>query len=92
MARTRTITFDQIWGFANADVACRHCGRVNRRTIREWCTVNPFNRDDAGNIKDRAQVRDDARKRAETEAQKQVAEGRVCRICAARPLAPAGTP
>jgi len=38
-----TYNFQQYWGYAQASVACRSCGRVSKRSIREYCTVNPFN-------------------------------------------------
>jgi hypothetical protein len=78
----RTITFPQFWGYATAKVACRECGKVSRRNIREYCTVNPFNTRADGTPKSAQEVQLDACRRAENEAALQEDEGRICRICA----------
>lgn len=35
---------------------CSKCGKYRTRTIRESETINPFNKDDEGNIKSSTQV------------------------------------
>lgn len=76
-----TINFEQHWGYAEAAVACRECGRISKRKVRDYCTVNPYNRNEDGTIKSGAQVRADAQSHAEREAKRQEEKGRVCRPC-----------
>lgn len=78
---TRTIHFTQHWGYAKASVACRSCGAISKRNIKEYCTVNPFNKNEDGTVCTTEQVKAKAWKRAEEEAARQVAEGRICRKC-----------
>jgi hypothetical protein len=76
-----TVTFDQCWGYAKAKVACRQCGRISERSIREWCTVNPFNTNEAGEPRSHGEVKLQAQARAEAEAARQETAGRICRKC-----------
>jgi hypothetical protein len=73
--------FEQVWGHAEAPVACRTCGRVNKRRIRDYCTVNPYNRNEAGEVRSRSEVQVQAQERAMQEASRQVSAGRICRKC-----------
>lgn len=77
----RRITFDQHWGHAVANVACLKCGRISKRHVREYCTVNPFNKNADGSVKTPAEVLSDAQRDAADSAARQEAEGRVCRLC-----------
>jgi len=81
-----TVTFKQVWGYANAHVPCNTCGRLSKRRIREYCTVNPFNKNEDGSVRNYSEVAAQARKLAIDEAERQVAAGRTCRVCEAKEL------
>lgn len=76
-----TYNFQQYWGYANANVACTQCGKVSKRRIREYCTVNPYNKGENGLPKQATEVQSDAITAAKREAERQVKAGRICRLC-----------
>lgn len=76
-----TYTFQQYWGYAKAVVKCRECGAPSTRNIKEYNTVNPFNKNEDGSIRTPAEVRICAQAAAEREAARQEERGRICRKC-----------
>lgn len=69
--------FDKVTVRAAKSGACVSCGKKTRRTKTFWGTVNPFNRDESGKIRDR----DDVRKRLEAERDEWVSLPTVCASC-----------
>lgn len=78
---TTTYNFEQVWAYAKADVACTSCGAIASKNVREYCTVNPFNKDEEGNVRPRSEVRMQAQKNADAQAIRLMAEGRICAKC-----------
>lgn len=74
-------TFDRVSGYAIAKVACRECGAVKEQNVREECTINPFNRNEQGDVCSREEVREQARQSAQRSAQLLVGKGRICYKC-----------
>ncbi len=82
--RTTTIKFDQVWAYATAHVPCLTCGATTQRTVKEWCSINPFNTVDTPNGKEmasRSQVREQAQRKADEMVKRAEAEGRTCTKC-----------
>lgn len=52
-----TVTFKEISMKRNVKVECLACGKTLRRTVREFQTINPFNKGSGGLPKTAEQIR-----------------------------------
>lgn len=73
------MTFKPQYVVVNASPKCRTCGKVRKRVLKDWFTVNPFN------TKPVAELRREYEDRL-LEEKKQIEEGGiVCKSCKERP-------
>lgn len=78
---TTAYTFQSYPAVAKATFDCPSCGKAKRqRSFRAECTVNPFNKDENGNIRGPAEVRKQSRQRAEAECA-QFLRSPLCATC-----------
>lgn len=66
--RTVTTTFRNYFGTATYRCVCEVCGKPLRRTVTVEYTVNPFNRNAAGEVKSAAEVQAEAQRAATIQA------------------------
>ena len=87
MSRTITATFREVSARRRVKLPCRNFGKLRARTIKEFQTLNPWNRNAAREPKTAAEIR------AELPADLDRAEARLrergitCRTCQAAALA-----
>ncbi len=84
--RYTTHTFDGVKGEASYTCGCSGCGKVLNRKATVEHTINPFNKNDAGAMKTRAEVQSDAYAAAAVEAKRLAAEPAICRTCEEAPM------
>lgn len=51
------INFEQVWATRERSGKCPTCGKRTVRKFRECNTVNPFNKNEDGTVRNRAQVK-----------------------------------
>jgi hypothetical protein len=78
---TTTITFQGYKGQAPYTCSCSGCAKVLKRIATVEHTVNPFNKNEAGEVKSPAEVRASAQAAAEAEARKLEGVPQLCRSC-----------
>ncbi len=84
--RYTTINFDVCRGSASYTCPCRVCGKTLNRKAVEEKTVNPFNKNEDGSEKSRAQVTHDAYRAAEAAALKLQDVPDICQWCEEAPV------
>lgn len=85
MMRTTTVRFQGYKGSARYTCPCDTCGKELKRTVTVEHTLNPFNKDADGNVKDARQVWRDAQAAATEDAAKRQGHPQTCRTCEERP-------
>lgn len=80
-----TRTFAEVASTDTYLVKCDDCGRTLRRTAKVYQTLNPFNKNAAGEVKTQSEIRAENRERLPAEIAKLKAAGATCKTCIERP-------
>lgn len=77
-----TQTFDQVWARREIKAVCAGgCGRKLTRVVKDFNTVNPFNRNEDGTVKDRGEVQRDIDAKVKLKAARMLRDGIYCKEC-----------
>lgn len=63
---TRTVTFEKVEFSASKSGICPVCGKIARRNITIYQTLNPWNTNDLGEPKTRSEITNELRAKAST--------------------------
>lgn len=61
-----TVTYERVERWVEKTVPCRVCGKKLKRSTTLGQTINPFNKDADGNVKNRFQIQAELKVEAET--------------------------
>ena len=76
-----TINFEEVKKKKTLGSICKMCGKKRTRTITEEQTINPFNKNTDGTIKNRYEVNQSVEENLKNRIKRFQEEGLVCRNC-----------
>ena len=79
------ITYPTITGTSSYKCSCKECGKTLRRTAKVAQTLNPFNKNDDGDVKGYSQIREEVDKEAKQLASSSSGSLVTCSHCAEKP-------
>ena len=76
-----TINFKEIKLKKTLNGICKNCLKKRTRTIDEYQTINPFNKNEDGSIKTHFEVSKSVKNKLENRIKRFLEEGFICRSC-----------
>jgi hypothetical protein len=73
--------FRDVHAYGRADVRCRGCKKILSKRVTDYATINPFNKNDAGEVRTYDEVKAQAEAGVAEKVKTMEAEGRICVKC-----------